>query len=272
MLELLQESVSYIKARSKTHPRVGIVLGSGLGSFVDDIEVEASISYADIPNFSPPSVEGHHGRLVLGNVKGVPVACLQGRVHYYEGHSMASVVYPVRTIAMLGVEVLVLTNAAGGLDPKMLPGDFMIIKDHINLMGDNPLKGPNISQLGPRFPDMTEAYDRKLVEKMEAVFKKQTVTAFRGTYCGVSGPTYETPSEVRMLQLIGGSAVGMSTVPETIAANHLGLRVAAISCITNLASGLTQAKLTHEEVTEAAKNVEGKFKRFLGEFISDIMN
>jgi purine-nucleoside phosphorylase len=168
------------------------------------------------------------------------------------------------------VEILILTNAAGGLDPTMKPGDFMIIDDHVNLMGDNPLKGPNISQLGPRFPDMSVAYDRELSGKMEEVFKKQGTRHFRGIYCAVSGPTYETPAEVRFLQLVGGKAVGMSTVPEVIAANHLGLRVCAVSCISNLAAGFTQAKLSHEEVTQTARQVEGKFRAFLKEFISSL--
>ncbi|HVK61715.1 MAG TPA: purine-nucleoside phosphorylase, partial [Bdellovibrionales bacterium] len=188
----LEASAAYIRSRSQIKPRLGIILGSGLGAFVDQIQVETSLPYDEIPGFFPPSVEGHGGRLLLGHVGGVPIACLQGRIHYYEGHSMADVVHPTRTIAMLGIETLVLTNSAGGLDPNMRPGDFMIVEDHINLMGDNPLKGPNIAQLGPRFPDMSEAYDRKLNEKLEAILKKRSVRYSRGIYCGVSGPTYET--------------------------------------------------------------------------------
>jgi purine-nucleoside phosphorylase len=183
---------------------------------------------------------------------------------------MASVVHPTRTIAMLGIEILMLTNSAGGLDPKMQPGDFMIIDDHINLMGDNPLKGPNIAQLGPRFPDMSEAYDRKLNDKMVEIFEKQSIRASRGIYCGVSGPTYETPAEVRYLQMIGGRAVGMSTVPEAIAANHLGLRVCAVSCITNPAAGLAKQKLSHQDVTQTAKLVEKKFCDFLSDLIPTV--
>jgi purine-nucleoside phosphorylase len=263
----LTESVAMIRQRSRLAPKVGIVLGSGLGAFVDEIEVETSIPYAEIPHFHAPSVEGHQGRLILGRVGGVPVACMQGRIHFYEGHSMASVVYPVRTLALLGIESLLLTNAAGGLDPKMKPGDFMIIDDHINLMGDNPLKGPNPAQLGPRFPDMTEAYDRELQGRLETIFKKMGLTPHRGIYCGVSGPTYETPAEVKYLQLLGGKAVGMSTVPETIAANHLGVRVGAVSCITNQAAGISKSKLTHDEVTETAKAVESKFRQLVRDFI-----
>lgn len=268
--EKLAETAAFIRAKSKIKPRIGVILGSGLGSFVQNIEVESTLPYEQIPHFFAPTVEGHHGRLILGTVSGVPVAALQGRIHYYEGHSMATVVYPTRALAMLGIETLIITNSAGGLDPGMQPGDFMIIDDHINLMGDNPLKGPNISQFGPRFPDMTEAYDRKLNEKMAAVLEKNEVRTWRGVYCGVSGPTYETPAEVRYLQMVGGKAVGMSTVPEAIAANHLGLRVCALSCITNKAAGISSGKLSHNEVTETAKAVEQKFSSFLTEFIAQI--
>ncbi len=273
IVESLESSVAYIRAicpPSKLKPRIAVVLGSGLGSFVNQVDVEAAIPYTEIPGFIPPSVDGHKGRLILGHVKGVPIVVLQGRIHFYEGHSMATVAHPVRTAALLGCEVMVLTNSAGGLDPAMRPGDFMIIDDHINLMGDNPLKGPNIKEFGPRFPDMTEAYDRKLSTKMNEVLLAMKVKFYRGVYCGVSGPTYETPSEVRYLQMLGGKAVGMSTVPETIAANHLGLRVCALSCITNLAAGLSQNKLSHEEVTETARAVEAKFGQFLVDFISRV--
>lgn len=270
IVESLESSVAYIRAicpPTKLKPRLAVVLGSGLGSFVNQVDVEVAIPYAEIPGFIPPSVEGHKGRLILGHVKGVPIAVLQGRIHFYEGHAMSTVAHPVRTAALLGCETVVLTNSAGGLDPSMKPGDFMIIDDHINLMGDNPLKGHNIDTFGPRFPDMTEAYDRKLSGMMNDVLTAMGVKFFRGIYCGVSGPTYETPAEVRYLQLIGGKAVGMSTVPETIAAGHLGLRVCALSCITNLAAGLSQNKLSHDEVTETARAVEAKFGQFLVDFI-----
>lgn len=273
IVESLESSVAYIRSvcpPSKLKPRVAVVLGSGLGSFVNNVDVEVAIPYTDVPGFIPPSVEGHKGRLILGHVKGVPTAVLQGRIHYYEGHSMATVAHPVRTAALLGCEIVMLTNSAGGLDPSMKPGDFMVIDDHINLMGDNPLKGPNIEAFGPRFPDMTEAYDRKLSGAMAEILTKMGVKHYRGVYCGVSGPTYETPAEVRYLQQLGGKAVGMSTVPETIAANHLGIRVCALSCITNLAAGLSQNKLSHDEVTETARAVESKFGQFLVQFISTL--
>ena len=264
---MLEKSTQYIRDRVSSKPKVGIVLGSGLGAFANEMEVEVSLSYDEIPEFAPPTVVGHNGSLNFGKVEGVDVAVLQGRIHYYEGHSMEKIVHPVRTLAMLGVESLLLTNSAGGMAPNMNPGDFMIIEDHINLMGSNPLMGPNFKHLGPRFPDMTEAYDRKLISLLEDAMKQHQVNFHKGIYCGVSGPTYETPAEIRYLTQIGGHAVGMSTVPETIAANHMGLRVAAVSCITNKAAGLSQQKLTHDEVTTIAKQVEKTFCRFIKDFI-----
>jgi purine-nucleoside phosphorylase len=249
---------------------VGIILGSGLGSLVNEVEVDAAFPYAEIPYFAPPTVEGHKGQLVLGKLEGVPIAILQGRIHFYEGHSMEKVVHGTRTLAMLGIEKLIISNSAGGLDPQMNPGDFMLIEDHINLMGDNPLKGPNLSQLGPRFPDMTQAYDRDLSSQLADVMDRLKVHYKRGIYCGVSGPTYETPAEVRYLQMMGGTAVGMSTVPEVIAANHLGLRVCALSCITNLAAGLSQKPLSHNEVTEKAREVEQTFCAIVRELVGSI--
>jgi purine-nucleoside phosphorylase len=241
-----------------------------LGAFVKDVKVETKIPYDEIPHFAHTSVEGHQGNLLLGTVHDFPIAVLQGRIHYYEGYSMADVVFPTRTLSMLGINTLLLTNAAGGLDPQMQSGDLMILNDHVNLMGANPLMGPNLKNLGPRFPDMTEAYDRKLIERMQKAMLKRGIRHHTGVYCAVSGPTYETPAEVRYLQIIGGNAVGMSTVPEAIAANHLGLRVGAVSCITNLASGISKHKLSHNEVTETAKAVEQQFRGFLVDLIVDL--
>ncbi|MBS1969023.1 MAG: purine-nucleoside phosphorylase [Bdellovibrionales bacterium] len=270
VFQKLTETVKYIRSISASKPRVGITLGSGLGAFVKELEVEHTIPYHEIPYFMPPTVEGHQGNLIFGKVGSQQVVVLQGRNHYYEGHNMETVVFPTRTLALLGIESLILTNSAGGFGETMQAGDFMIIEDHINLMGTNPLMGPNIKELGPRFPDMTEAYDKKLIEKMEQTFQKQNIRYHKGIYCGVSGPTYETPAEVRYLKLIGGKAVGMSTVPEVIAANHLGLRVAALSCITNLAAGISRQKLSHQEVTDTAKQVEKQFTGFLKEFVQSI--
>lgn len=270
VFEKLTETVKYIRSAVPSKPRIGITLGSGLGAFVKDVEVEHTLPYKDIPNFMPTTVEGHPGNLIFGKVGAQSVVILQGRNHYYEGHNMDTVVFPTRTLALLGIETLILTNSAGGFGETMQAGDFMIIEDHINLMGINPLMGPNIKELGPRFPDMTDAYDKKHVEKMEQIFQKHGTRYHKGIYCGVSGPTYETPAEVRYLKLIGGKAVGMSTVPEVIAANHLGLRVAALSCITNLAAGISRQKLSHQEVTDTAKKVEQQFTTFLKEFVQQI--
>lgn len=270
VIEKLQATTHFLRTKTQSKPRIGIVLGSGLGAFVNNVQIEVSISFNDIPNFNPPTIEGHSGHLIFGKIGNESVVILQGRNHFYEGHSMENVVFPTRTLAMLGVEILILTNSAGGMGDGMKSGDFMIIEDHINLMGTNPLMGPNIKELGPRFPDMTEAYDKKIVQKMSDIFSKHGVSFHKGVYCGVTGPTYETPSEVRYLKLIGGKAVGMSTVPETIAANHLGLRVGAVSCITNLAAGMSPTKLSHVEVTETAKHVETKFSAFLQELVQSI--
>lgn len=269
IFEKLKDSVAYIKSVSDLKPRVGITLGSGLSDFAESIEIEAKIPYKDIPSFAPTSIQGHPGQLVLGHIGKTPVAALQGRLHFYEGLKMEEVVYPTRVLAQLGIETLVLTNAAGGLDPNMQPGDFMIIEDHINLTGTNPLIGPNIKELGLRFPDMSEPYDRALNEKIAALMTQKNIRFSKGIYCGVTGPTYETAAEVRYLSKIGGHAVGMSTVPETITAKHMGLRVCGLSCITNKATGLSDEILSHDDVKEVAARVQSQFSETLKEFIAD---
>lgn len=267
IMQQLKESVDFIRKTHNLKPQVGITLGSGLARFADDVDVAAEISYHNIPHFFPPSVDGHPGKLILGHLFDIPVVILQGRVHFYEGHSMEEVVYPTRVISQLGIEKLILTNAAGGLNPEMKPGDFMIINDHINLTGTNPLIGPNLADLGLRFPDMSEPYDMQMSNIAEKIFKDLDIRHSRGVYCGVTGPTYETAAEVRYLQKIGGHAVGMSTVPETIAAKHMGLRVCGISCISNLATGISKNPITHDEVKETTALVEKSFSKFLKEFI-----
>jgi purine-nucleoside phosphorylase len=268
--ENLSESVKHIRSHCSLKPRIGVILGSGLGNFADSVSQEWSQEYAQIPHFGSTSVEGHKGALIIGKLSEVPVALLQGRLHLYEGHSMTQVVFPTRTLALLGIEALIVTNAAGGTARGMKPGDFMVIADHINLMGDNPLRGKNMDQVGPRFPDMTEAYDVNFQKIAVKIGKKLKVRVRSGVYAGVLGPTYETPAEVRYLQKIGTDAVGMSTVPEVIAANHFGLRVCGVSCITNLAAGISKERLSHDEVTTTAKAVEPKFKIFLQELIVKI--
>lgn len=270
LLEQLKDSIEFIRESSSLRPRVGLTLGSGLSGLVKSVKIEASIPFGKIPYFVPSTVEGHPGNLILGHIESTPVVILQGRIHFYEGHSMERVVYPTRVIAQLGIEKLVLTNAAGGLDPQMEAGDLMVIRDHINLTGTNPLIGPNISALGLRFPDMSQAYDPEMINRAVDILKRKNIRHSVGVYCGVSGPTYETAAEVRYLQKIGGQAVGMSTVPETIAAKHMGLRVCGISCISNKATGLSTKEITHEEVKDTASRIETQFIDFLTEFVTGL--
>ena len=261
----ITDVTKFLEARLPEKPKVAIVLGSGLGPFVARIENPVTIPYDEIPHFKKTTVEGHSGRIVAGRVGGVPVAALQGRWHFYEGYPMSSIVLPTRAMCMLGVQNMVLTNAAGGVNLAFQAGDLMVIQDHINLMGDNPLTGPEPAEFGPRFPDMSEAYCGDCIEVIEDVARGLGVPIRKGVYCGLRGPTYETPAEVRMLRTLGADAVGMSTVPEAIAARHLGVRVTGISCITNMAAGIEAKKLDHAEVTETAKRVIQHFSDLLAQ-------
>ena len=252
VVQQIQDVVSFLESRMQAKPEIGIVLGSGLGAFAERIENPISIPYSNIPHFENPSVEGHQGQVIFGLLRGVPVAVFQGRWHFYEGHSMNSIVLPTRALAALGAHTLLLTNAAGGVNLKFKAGDLMIIDDHLNLMGDNPLTGKESVSFGPRFPDMSEVYSRVGIQALEQAAKKLRVDVRKGVYVGLRGPTYETPAEVRMLRILGGDAVGMSTVPEAIAARHLGMRVVGISCITNMAAGIEDKMLDHAEVQESA--------------------
>lgn len=270
LFQKLEEAATFIKKARDTTPRVGIVLGSGLGAFVDSIQDKVTLPYDEIPHFKKTTVEGHEGRLILGSVDGIEVAVMQGRYHAYEGHSMDQVVFPVRLLARLGIDSVILTNAAGGVNTSYNAGDLVLITDHINLSGHNPLVGPNIAELGPRFPDMTSAYDHDLRQILNTKAKELSVNLREGVYAGVLGPTYETPAEVRMVRIMGGDLVGMSTVPESIAANHLGLRVAGISCVTNMAAGIENVKLQHEDIKEQALKVMAKFSQLLCASISEI--
>lgn len=263
IFQRVQEATNYIKSKISQTPKVGIVLGSGLGVYVDQIENKTIIPYTDIPHFHPTSVTGHEGRLILGQIKGVEVAVFQGRYHVYEGHKLEDVVLPARVLALLGTQFFLLTNAAGGINPAYAPGDLVCIKDHINLTGKNPLVGKNIDEFGPRFPDMTETYNLELQELMVASAKELDFELQRGVYAAMLGPTYETPAEIRMLKIIGSDMVGMSTVPEAIAGHHAGLRVGGISCITNLAAGIGHEKLDHDDVKEVAKLAMIKFSNLL---------
>ncbi len=279
--EKAKETAEFIKSRYAHDIKVALVLGSGLGAFADEVENRVVIPYDEIPHFQKSTVEGHAGQLVLGEVAGVSVAVQQGRFHFYEGYEMAQVIFPVRVFGVLGVKSLILTNAAGSVDTDFMQGTLMLIRDHINLMGVNPLRGANDERFGARFPDMTEVYSLEYQDVAIAVAKEMAIEKAetdaqrtgkkqethrilrRGVYCGLSGPTYETPSEIRMLRLLGADAVGMSTVPEAIAARHQGIKVLGISCITNLAAGISDELINHEEVMETGNKVSAVFKELL---------
>jgi purine-nucleoside phosphorylase len=259
----LDETVGAVRARIKMTPRVGVVLGSGLGAFADSLRDVEKIPFAELPNIPPPKVVGHSGNFCFGWADDVPVVCMQGRVHLYEGHPIWQVVHGVRVMARLGVSCVLLTNAAGGLESSWAAGDLMIVTDHLNLMYHHPLIGPNEESLGTRFPDMTNAYDAELRKKLAAVSKAENLPLREGVYAGLLGPSYETPAEIRMLKLLGAQAVGMSTVPEVIALRHMRVPVAALSCITNLAAGIAQGELDHSEVEATAKARRADLERLL---------
>jgi purine-nucleoside phosphorylase len=246
---------------------LAVVLGSGLGAFADALEDRRALAFESLPGLPRATVQGHRGRLVYGTLAQVPVLALQGRLHGYEGHDAATVAFPARVLGVLGARALVVTNAAGGCNPSFAPGDLMRISDHLNLTGRNPLLGPNEERLGPRFPDLTHAYDPRLATALEAAARATGQALRAGVYAQLNGPSYETPAEVRMARALGADAVGMSTVPEVIVAAHMGLPLAGISCITNLAAGISQHPLTHDEVMEVARGVEGKFLDLLRAFI-----
>lgn len=262
----VEQAAEYLKARLP-QADIAIVLGSGLAELADMLEERTVVDYRDIPHFPQPTVLGHGGQLISGRVRGRRIYAFSGRFHYYEGHDPWTVVRHVRVMAALGCTSLILTNAAGGVNTDYAPGDLMLITDHINLMGFNPLRGVNHDPWGPRFPDMTEGYDREYGELALSVAQEQGTILRQGVYCGLAGPNYETPAEIRMLRTLGADAVGMSTVPETLAARHLGLRVLGISCITNMAAGVLERKLTHEEVFATGKLAEKSFSALLAEVI-----
>lgn len=270
------EAAEFINSKYSKKIRAALVLGSGLGAFGDELDNPVAIPYEEIPHFARSTVQGHAGRLVLGEVGGVPVAVQQGRFHYYEGYDMQQVMFPVRTFGLMGIENLVLTNAAGSLNPALPQGSLMLIRDHLNMLGVNPLRGPNDERFGPRFPDMTVVYDaeyRKIAqEEAESIARERSEKNIlgEGVYCALSGPTYETPSEIHMYRSFGADAVGMSTVPEAIAARHQGMRVLGISCITNLAAGMSGETINHEEVMETGEKVAAVFKDLLTRIIGRI--
>ena len=255
--------------RKKTDfiPKVAVVLGSGLGDYADDIQVECEVPYGEIQGFPISTVPGHAGKFIFGYIDKVPVVCMKGRVHYYEGYPISDVVLPVRLMRLLGAEILFLTNAAGGVNTSFHAGDLMLIRDHIAIFAPNPLIGPNIDELGTRFPDMSSVYDPKLQNAIKKAAKENNIFLQEGVYTQLTGPSFESPADVRALRVLGSDAVGMSTVVEAIAANHMGMRICGISCISNLAAGMTANPLTHKEVQEAADMVAPNFKKLLTESI-----
>jgi purine-nucleoside phosphorylase len=269
MLQAIQQTADYLKQRTGLSPEYGIILGSGLGGLVDEIETLHKIPYTEIPNFPVSTVEGHSGNLIFGNLGGKLVVAMQGRFHFYEGYPMEQVVFPVRVLKFIGVKTLVVSNAAGGMNPAFEIGDLMLITDHLNLQ-PNPLIGPNIKELGPRFPDMSEPYNLELVAKAEKVAANIGIKVQKGVYASVTGPTFETPAEYRWFWRIGADAVGMSTVPEVIVARHMGVECFAVSVITDLGVEGHVEKVSHEEVLKAANIASAKLTKLITAFIEDL--
>ncbi|MGE8077955.1 purine-nucleoside phosphorylase [Peribacillus loiseleuriae] len=266
----IEKAASFIKEKFNATPEIGLILGSGLGVLADEIENAVKIPYSEIPEFPVSTVEGHAGQLVLGELSGKKVVAMQGRFHYYEGYPMELVTFPVRVMKLLGVEKMIVTNAAGSVNESFVPGDLMLITDHINYTGTNPLIGPNDERFGPRFPDMSEAYSKQLRAKAKEIASSLQIDTKEGVYLGFSGPTYETPAEIRLARVMGGDAVGMSTVPEVIIARHSGIEVLGISCITNMAAGILDQPLSHDEVIETTEKVKSSFLSFVKEIVKQM--
>lgn len=269
-IQEIQQSAQYMKEKVEDLPEIGLILGSGLGVLADEIEHAVKIPYEEIPNFPVSTVEGHAGQLVFGTLKGANVVAMQGRFHFYEGYDMKKVTFPVRVLKEMGVKTIIVTNAAGGVNESFEPGDLMIITDHINNMGTSPLIGPNDSSLGVRFPDMSQAYSRELRQLAKNAASELDINVREGVYVGNTGPAYETPAEVRLARVLGGDAVGMSTVPEVIVANHAGMKVLGISCISNMAAGILDQPLSHDEVMETTEMVKANFLNLVKKIVADI--
>jgi purine-nucleoside phosphorylase len=264
------ETIDYINTYTDYFkPEIGIVLGSGLGDLADKY-CEYAIPYSHIPNFAQSTVEGHKGQLVFANIENRPVVMMQGRNHYYEGFSMEQITYPIKVMKALGVKIVILTNAAGAINKSFRPGDLMVITDHINFMGENPLRGKNDDNLGERFPDMSEIYNKNLIKIVDAAAKLLNINVKHGVYFASSGPSYETPAEINMARILGGDAAGMSTVPEAIVANYCGMKVIGISCISNYASGVSTKKLSHQEVIQTTQEVKDKFSALILKVLRNI--
>jgi purine-nucleoside phosphorylase len=269
MLEKLKETVAFIQEKTEFKPQYGIVLGTGLGKLADEIEVELELNYADIPNFPVSTVWGHSGKMIFGMLEGKKVVAMAGRFHYYEGYTMKEVTFPIRVMRMLGIELLCLSNAAGSLNPDIKTGDLMIIRDHINLQPEHPLRGKNDDELGPRFPDLLHSYDKDLVDQGLEIARKNKIRCQQGVYVGVQGPSLETPAEYKYMHIIGGDAVGMSTVPEVIVARHMDLKVFAISVATDMGYPPEVIQVTtHEEVVKVANETAPKVTAIIRELIA----
>ena len=268
MLKKINETIEYLESRISQKPEVGIILGTGLGGLVNEIDIHHTFPYEFIPNFPVATVAGHHGQLIFGTMGGKQIVAMQGRFHYYEGYTMQEITFPVRVMKFLGVKLLVLSNASGGVNPGFEVGDIMVINDHLNLMKDNPLIGKNEEEIGPRFPDMGNAYDSTLVEKALTFARDNGIKLQQGVYAAVSGPTYETPAEYRYIRTIGADAVGMSTVPEVISARHMGLKCFAVSVISDLGVPGKIVEITHKHVIDAASAVEPIMTRIIKEMIA----
>ena len=268
--ERAEHATRVIRARTTVEPRIAVVLGSGLGGFADDFEDAVAIPYDEIPGFMRSTAQGHAGRLVIGKIDGVPVLAMQGRLHYYEGYSLEEVTFPIRVFGLLGIKTVVLTNASGGINVAFTEGALMVISDHVNLMGVNPLRGPNDERFGPRFPDMSAVYSPELQELVVDEAKAIGLEVRRGIYGSLSGPSYETPAEIHLLRNLGADAVGMSTVPEAIVARHMNLEVLGISCITNMAAGIGDEPINHDDVMAAGDRVRGVFTELLRRVIGAI--
>ena len=270
MLEKIKATSDFIQSKITFTPEVGIILGTGLGGLVSEINIKHSIPYSDIPNFPVSTVEGHSGKLIFGELGGKNVVAMQGRFHFYEGYSMQQVTFPVRVMKMLGIKTLMVSNASGGVNSSFEVGDLMIINDHINFFPEHPLTGKNIAELGPRFPDMSEAYSKDLINKGKKVASQNGIKVQEGVYLGLSGPTFETPAEYRMVKILGADAVGMSTVPEVIVARHMGIPCFAMSIITDLGVEGKIVEVTHEEVQQVAAQAEKKMTLIMKELMLEL--
>ncbi len=267
VLERIEEAASYIASRSSIRPEIGLILGSGLGVLADSLEEAVTVNYSDIPHFPVSTVEGHAGELLLGKIGGRPVLLMKGRFHMYEGYQGETVTFPIRVMKKLGITGLLVTNAAGGVNTSYDPGDLMLISDHLNMTGTNPLIGPNHKELGVRFPDMSEGYSKRLRAIAKDIAASQGLKLQEGVYAGLLGPSYETPAEIRMLRVLGADAVGMSTVSEVVIARHSGIEVLGISCISNMAAGILDQPLSHDEVMETTDRVKQQFLKFVIQLI-----